>query len=58
MWSDLPVRNLVSMQRQAAIAQVGREVKRLHEEGYAVEADKLLEQLHERIQIWRAEEQM
>jgi hypothetical protein len=56
MWSDLPARNLLGLQRQAAVKATGRQVRALLAEGYDVDADQLLDELHQRIQSWKQED--
>jgi very-short-patch-repair endonuclease len=55
MWSHLPVRNLIDMQRQATVQAMGVEIVRLYDEGYRVDADRLLDELGERLRGWREE---
>jgi very-short-patch-repair endonuclease len=53
MWTHLPVRSLIDMQRQAAVQAMGAEIVRLYEEGYHVDADRMLDELSERLRGWR-----
>jgi hypothetical protein len=53
MWTQLPVRSLIDMQRQAAVQAMGAEIRRLYDEGYHVDADRMLDELSERIRGWR-----
>jgi hypothetical protein len=54
MWDHLPVRNLITAQRDAALEHDGLAIKALYDEGYHVEADRLLDALGERLRAWRA----
>lgn len=56
MWSQLPARNLIHLQRMAWLAAAQREIKELHEDGYSVEVDCLLDELNERIRSWNEED--
>jgi hypothetical protein len=55
MWNHLPVQNLISAQRDAALEHDGLAIKRAYDEGYHVEADRLLDALSERLRSWRAD---
>ena len=52
MWSHLPVRDLIDLQRKAAIDEMGERARRLLAEGYAVDADRVLDEMAERIRGW------
>jgi hypothetical protein len=53
MWHRLPVHNLISAQRDAALEDDGLAIKRAYDEGYHVEADRLLDALAKRLRAWR-----
>ena len=55
MWAYLPVGTLIDMQRAAAWEKMGEEARRLLAEGYAVDADRVLDEMIERRQGWDAE---
>jgi hypothetical protein len=55
MWDHLSARNLVALQRIAALRVMGEEARRLLEEGYAVDADRLLDEMAERKRAWQEE---
>jgi hypothetical protein len=55
MWDHLSARNLVALQRIAALREMGEEARRLLEEGYAVDADRLLDEMAERKRAWQEE---
>lgn len=52
MWSHLPVRDLIGLQRKAAIDEMGERARRYLEEGYPVDADRVLDEMAERIRGW------
>jgi len=43
MWTHLGARNLIALQRLAAIAQLDREIAEDHAQGYGVDADEKLD---------------
>lgn len=45
-------RNLIDLQRQHAVTIMGDQARRLLAEGYAVEADRVLDELADRIRAW------
>lgn len=47
MWSYLTPRNLISIQREAAIRELDRRIAEEHAAGYGVDVDRLLERRHE-----------
>lgn len=49
------MRNLIHMQRIAAWQQMGDKARRLLAEGYAVEADRILDEMAERRRLWELE---
>ena len=53
MWNQLPVHNLIWSQRHAALEHDGLAIKRAYDEGYHVEADRLLDALAKRLRAWR-----
>jgi hypothetical protein len=53
VWNRLPVHNLISAQRDAALEHDGLAIKRAYDEGYSVEVDRLLDALVERLRAWR-----
>jgi hypothetical protein len=55
MWSHLPLRSLIDMQRRQAIQDAGAEIAQLHADGYDADADRLLDELHVRIESWKRE---
>jgi hypothetical protein len=55
MWDHLSARNLVALQRIAALRAMGEEARQLLQEGYAVDADRVLDEIAERKRIWREE---
>lgn len=55
MWSHLPVRSLIDKQRLAAVEAMGRRALALHEEGYPVDRDRVLDELSDRLRSWREE---
>jgi hypothetical protein len=52
VWSHLPVRSLIGLQRDAAVAQMGEEARALLAAGYAVDADRVLDGIADRIRSW------
>jgi hypothetical protein len=52
MWSHLPARNLIDLQRKAALEHMGQRARSLLAEGYAVDADRVLDEMSERRQRW------
>jgi hypothetical protein len=55
MWSHLPVHNLIWLQRIAALKKMGQEARELLEQGYAVDADRVLDEMNARRERWRDE---
>lgn len=55
MWDYLPISSLMDMQRRETVRQAGERILRLHEEGYSVDADRVLDELGERMQAWQDE---
>lgn len=53
MWSHLPLRSLIDLQRKAALEKAGAEIKALYDYGDGPAADRLLDELGERIRLWR-----
>jgi len=54
MWTHLGARNLIALQRLAAIAQLDREIAEDYANGYGVDADAKLER---RLELKRMMEQ-
>lgn len=52
MWAHLPIRSLIDLQRRAAVVEMGEKARRLRAEGYDVDADRVLDELGERIRSW------
>jgi hypothetical protein len=52
MWSFLGARNLIHLQRAAALQAMEEECRRLLLEGYPVEADRVLDEMTERRRKW------
>ena len=55
MWTHLPVRNLIDLQRMAAVKAMGQQAKALYDEGYHVDGDRVLDELNDRRRQWREE---
>lgn len=55
MWDHLSARNLIALQRIALLRVMGEEAKRLLDEGYAVDADRVLDEISERKRAWQEE---
>jgi hypothetical protein len=55
VWDYLPISSLMDMQRRETVRQAGERIQRLHEEGYSVEADRMLDELGERMRSWSEE---
>lgn len=55
MWDHMTARSLVHLQRLAALRALGEEAKRLHDEGYTVDADRVLDEMLERKRAWQEE---
>lgn len=55
MWSYLPISSLIDMQRRAAVEKTGEQIRRLYEQGYVVDGDRLLDELGERMAQWQQE---
>lgn len=55
MWDHMSPRNLLALQRIAALRALGEEAKRLHDEGYPVDADRVLDEITERKRAWQEE---
>jgi hypothetical protein len=53
MWSFLGARNLIHLQRAAALQAMEEECRRLLLEGYPVEADRVLDEMTERRRKWK-----
>jgi hypothetical protein len=55
MWDLDHSRNLIDMQRKAALDYMGYQAKELLAEGYLVEADRVLDEMSARREGWRRE---
>jgi hypothetical protein len=55
MWDHLPVHNMIAIQRAAAFKRMGQAAADLLAEGYAAEADRILDQMIERRRQWEQE---
>ena len=49
LWEHLSNFSVTDFQRAITIHAMGTEIKKLHDEGYSVDADRLLDELHERL---------
>lgn len=49
--------NLIGLQRAIAVKTAGQEAAQLYQEGYGVDADRILETLHDRIEEWKTDGQ-
>jgi hypothetical protein len=56
VWSYLTPRNLLDFQREAALRAMQDECRRLLADGYAVDADRLLDEIAERRRQWQVSE--
>lgn len=52
LWSHLPVQSLIDRQRQAALAEMGERARALLADGYGVDADRVLDEMGERVRSW------
>jgi hypothetical protein len=55
MWSHLPLRGLLDVQRAQALYEMGERARVLLAEGYAVDADRVLDEMVERRRSWLEE---
>ena len=55
MWDWITPRNLIDMQRKAALDYMGYQAKEFLKDGYAVEADQVLDEMNERRLRWARE---
>lgn len=55
MSDHLTPRNLIDLQRMAAVKAMGQRAKELYDEGYHVDGDRVLDELNERRRQWRQE---
>jgi hypothetical protein len=55
MWDHLPAHNMISLQRVAAYKRMGQEAAAMLAQGYAVEADRILDEMIERKRQWEQE---
>lgn len=55
MWDHLTPRNLIDAQRDMTVREMGERAAALYEEGYAVEADRVLDEMNERREAWNQE---
>jgi hypothetical protein len=56
MWDFITPRNLIDWQREAAFKEMGQRARKLLAEGYASEADSLLDEMAARRQEWQREQ--
>lgn len=52
MWNWLTPANLITMQRKAALGYMGEQARMLLKDGYAYEADRILDEINERKRGW------
>lgn len=52
MWAHLPISNLITAQRKAALRKMDENIRQLHEEGYHVDRDRLLDERIEKVAAW------
>lgn len=52
MWDHLPIQNMIDLQRAAAYKRMGEHARELLAEGYAVDADRVLDEMAARRQSW------
>ena len=52
MWDYLPIKSLMDMQRKEAVLKMGMEAKELYDQGYYVDCDRKLEEIHTRMSSW------
>lgn len=52
LWNHLPIGNLIDYQRRAALETMWQEARTLLADGYAVEADRVLDEMAERRRQW------
>jgi hypothetical protein len=55
MWDYLTPRNLIDLQRKAALDYMGEQARQLLADGYAVEADVVLDEMSARRERWAQE---
>jgi hypothetical protein len=55
MWDYITPRYLIDWQREAAFKTMGEEARQLREEGYDVDADRVLDEMAVRREAWRRE---
>jgi|tagenome__1003787_1003787.scaffolds.fasta_scaffold14693786_2 hypothetical protein len=55
MWDHMSARNLIALQRITLLEVMGERARRLLEEGYAVDADRVLDEMAERRRAWQEE---
>ena len=49
LWDHLNNFSVTDAERAITVHAMGTEIKKLHEQGYSVDADRLLDELHERL---------
>lgn len=54
MWDFITPANLMDFQRRAALEQMGERARALLAEGYAVDADRVLDEMVERMRSWES----
>lgn len=50
-------RNLIGLQRAMAVKTTTKIVKELYDEGYAVDGDRVLDEMAERVEAWKGDGQ-
>jgi hypothetical protein len=55
MWDHLPAHNMIALQRAAAYKRMGQEAAELLAQGYALEADRVLDEMIECRRRWEQE---
>lgn len=58
MWENLPIRSLIDWQRQEAIRVMGEQARALLAEGYAVDADRVLDEMAARMRSWKGSDEL
>ena len=49
LWDHLSNLSVTELERAISVRALGAQIKRLHDEGYSVDADRLLDELHARL---------
>jgi hypothetical protein len=53
MWDHLTPQSIMDLQRKAALQHMGEEAKRLLDEGYSADADRILDEMLARFDFTR-----